>query len=94
LEKRKHYAKKILVDMTHEEFQKIETSPVELKKLESLQIRASSYYRSQYEDGLKDFFTKWQEMKKLYVELIELYCKDIPIIEFRYTMQSIVYKKI
>jgi hypothetical protein len=36
----------------------------------------NSLYRKQYEDKLEQFFNKWQEMKKLYLELIELYCKD------------------
>lgn len=76
-EKRKQFATQILDDMTPEEFQKIKESPLELENLQlKLQIRADAYYRSQYEDRLEQFFTKWQEMKKLYLELIELYCKD------------------
>jgi hypothetical protein len=35
----------------------------------------NSLYHKQYFDKLEQFFHVWQVMKKLYVELIELYCK-------------------
>jgi sulfatase maturation enzyme AslB (radical SAM superfamily) len=75
--KEKQFAMDVLHEMSSEEIKKIQESPEELKSFKNLlQVRCDAYYHSQYQGRLEEFFNKGQEMKKLYVELIELYFKD------------------
>ncbi len=64
-----------LDNLTPEKFEWFLNLPKEELDFEKRLI-LNSLYHKQYFDKLEQFFTVWQVMKKLYVELIELYCKN------------------
>jgi hypothetical protein len=58
-----------------EQFEWFSNLPKEERDIEK-RFKLNSMYHEQYFDKLEQFFHVWKAMKKLYVELIELYCKD------------------
>ena len=70
-EERKRYVNKWLSNMSKEELQRFDSLPIEDQKFFA-KLRASDMYLFEYEKKFDEFKTKWLELKKLYIQMIEL----------------------